>query len=157
MAVAVKQLRILVTNDDGVESPGIQALAAAVSDLGHDILVVAPLDDQSGVGSARAARIGQPIRTKVLDSGFIGIGGTPALAVTLARLGAGRHREASLAVQHGNVHLVAQAQLGIGQRQGAYEIGALAHEDVVGADLEDHVEVARGAAVKTPFTLARET
>jgi 5'-nucleotidase len=86
--VAVKKLRILVTNDDGVESPGIQALAAAVSDLGHDVLVVAPLDDQSGVGSARAAMAGRPVRTKVLDSGFIGIGGTPALAVTLARLGA---------------------------------------------------------------------
>ena len=45
-------MRILVTNDDGVESPGIQALAAALAAAGHDLLVVAPSGERSGSGAA---------------------------------------------------------------------------------------------------------
>jgi 5'/3'-nucleotidase len=45
-------LRILVTNDDGVESPGIQALAAALAADGHELLVVAPSGERSGSGAA---------------------------------------------------------------------------------------------------------
>jgi 5'-nucleotidase len=86
--MAPEQLRVLVTNDDGYESLGIQALAAAMEGLGHSVQVVAPWDDQSGVGSSRAGMIGKPIASKVGENGFIGIDGTPALAVTLARLGA---------------------------------------------------------------------
>jgi 5'-nucleotidase len=86
--MASEQLRVLVTNDDGYESLGIQALAAAMEDLGHAVQVVAPWDDQSGVGSSRAGMIGKAVGSKVGENGFIGIDGTPALAVTLARLGA---------------------------------------------------------------------
>jgi 5'/3'-nucleotidase len=42
---------ILVTNDDGITSPGIQALTEAVKDMG-EIVVVAPDKPQSGVGHA---------------------------------------------------------------------------------------------------------
>jgi 5'-nucleotidase len=45
-------VRILVTNDDGVESPGIQALAAALAAGGHELLVVAPSGERSGSGAA---------------------------------------------------------------------------------------------------------
>ena len=45
-------VRILVTNDDGVDSPGIHALAAALVGDGHDVLVVAPTDDRSGAGAS---------------------------------------------------------------------------------------------------------
>jgi len=41
-----------VTNDDGVESPGIQALAAALAAGGHELLVVAPSGERSGSGAA---------------------------------------------------------------------------------------------------------
>ncbi len=44
-------MRILVTNDDGIESPGIWALAEAVNRVG-DVLIVAPDKQQSGVGTA---------------------------------------------------------------------------------------------------------
>ncbi len=44
-------MRILVTNDDGVLSPGIAALAGALLDEGHDVTVVAPLEDRSGTGA----------------------------------------------------------------------------------------------------------
>lgn len=47
---------ILVTNDDGIGSPGIAALAAALGELG-DVVVVAPKSDQSGM--ARASTVFQ--------------------------------------------------------------------------------------------------
>jgi len=47
---ADRPLRVLVTNDDGVTSPGIVALAVALHDAGHDVRVVAPASDLSGVG-----------------------------------------------------------------------------------------------------------
>jgi 5'-nucleotidase len=43
---------VLVTNDDGIESPGLHSLAAAALGLHADITVVAPADDQSGSGTA---------------------------------------------------------------------------------------------------------
>jgi 5'-nucleotidase len=45
-------VRILVTNDDGVDSVGIQRLALALAEAGHDVLVVAPADDRSGTGAS---------------------------------------------------------------------------------------------------------
>jgi 5'-nucleotidase len=47
----VRIMKILVTNDDGIDSPGIQALADAVSRVGQ-VLIVAPAKEQSGVGTA---------------------------------------------------------------------------------------------------------
>ncbi|MEV0290459.1 5'/3'-nucleotidase SurE [Kribbella sp. NPDC050820] len=89
--MAPENLRVLITNDDGYQAPGIRALAPAIAELGYDVLVVAPLDDQSGVGSARAGMVDRPIRTaSESESGitYHGIDGTPALAVTLATVGA---------------------------------------------------------------------
>lgn len=45
-------IRVLVTNDDGIESPGLHSLAAAALGLRAEITVVAPADDQSGSGTA---------------------------------------------------------------------------------------------------------
>ncbi|MGW6278186.1 5'/3'-nucleotidase SurE [Kribbella sp. NPDC055071] len=89
--MAPEQLRVLITNDDGYQAPGIRALAPAIAELGYDVLVLAPLLDESGVGSARAGMVGRPIRTATEEEGgvtYIGIEGTPALAVTLASVGA---------------------------------------------------------------------
>lgn len=44
--------RILVTNDDGIEAPGLAALARALDDAGHDVLVVAPTTERSGWSAA---------------------------------------------------------------------------------------------------------
>ncbi|MDX2001929.1 MAG: 5'/3'-nucleotidase SurE [Chitinophagales bacterium] len=55
---------ILVTNDDGITSPGLKALVEAVKDLG-DILVVAPDKPQSGMG--HAITIGVPLRLEKVD------------------------------------------------------------------------------------------
>jgi 5'-nucleotidase len=59
-------MRILVTNDDGVGSPGIRALAGALVADGHDVFVVAPTDDRSGSGAAVGKLYGigpQPVTT----------------------------------------------------------------------------------------------
>ena len=45
-------MRVLVTNDDGVESAGIVALTKALHDAGHDVFVVAPASDLSGAGAS---------------------------------------------------------------------------------------------------------
>jgi 5'-nucleotidase len=45
-------MRLVLTNDDGVESPGIHALAATCAELGHDVLVLAPASDLSGASAA---------------------------------------------------------------------------------------------------------
>jgi hypothetical protein len=44
-------MRILVTNDDGVESPGIKTLAAMLAADGHEVTVFAPTSDRSGAGA----------------------------------------------------------------------------------------------------------
>lgn len=46
-------MRVVVTNDDGIESPGIQILAAELARDGrYEVVVVAPESDRSGTGSS---------------------------------------------------------------------------------------------------------
>jgi 5'-nucleotidase len=45
-------MRVLVTNDDGVEAPGLHALTSAIARAGHDVVVVAPSGERSGSGAA---------------------------------------------------------------------------------------------------------
>ncbi|MCX6512250.1 MAG: 5'/3'-nucleotidase SurE [Actinobacteria bacterium] len=49
-------MRILITNDDGVRAPGIEALAIATGKwaqaAGHEVFVVAPLENMSGASAA---------------------------------------------------------------------------------------------------------
>ena len=47
--------RILVTNDDGYRSPGIRALAGALTPLG-DVTIVAPIEEASAIGHALMLR-----------------------------------------------------------------------------------------------------
>ena len=50
---------ILVTNDDGVQSDGIHALADAMKPLG-DVIIVGPLQEASAIGHALTLR--RPLR-----------------------------------------------------------------------------------------------
>jgi len=47
--------RILVTNDDGIESPGLRHLARAAAREGHDVVVAAPVTESSGSSAAMTA------------------------------------------------------------------------------------------------------
>ena len=44
-------MRVLVTNDDGFDAPGLAVLGRAFADAGHDVVVVAPLTEASGAGA----------------------------------------------------------------------------------------------------------
>lgn len=78
-------MRILVSNDDGIHAPGIEALHAALSDLG-EVIVVAPDSEQSAVG--HAITLSDPIKVREVrrDGRLFGyaVGGTPADSVKLA-------------------------------------------------------------------------
>jgi 5'-nucleotidase len=88
-------MRILVTNDDGVDAPGIHALAATLVADGHDVLVVAPSDDRSGAGASIGRMIGSgppPVERHVWDElpelPVYSIDAPPAMAVFATALGA---------------------------------------------------------------------
>jgi 5'/3'-nucleotidase len=76
---------ILITNDDGIESPGIQALAATLAELGQ-VHVVAPCGEESGAGMSVALRDELHLRAVEKDGMAIGdcVDTTPAGAALLA-------------------------------------------------------------------------
>ena len=45
-------MRIVLTNDDGIDAPGLTALAQALKTCGHEVVIVAPQRDYSGFGAA---------------------------------------------------------------------------------------------------------
>jgi 5'-nucleotidase len=73
--------RILVTNDDGVHSEGIKALADALKSLG-DITVVAPIQEASAIGHALTLR--RPLRIDTIGPNVFAVDGTPTDCVNLA-------------------------------------------------------------------------
>lgn len=78
-------MRILLTNDDGIQAVGIRDLYRMLVAAGHDVMVVAPISEQSAVG--HAITIALPLRVKEFsENGFKGLGvsGTPADCVKLA-------------------------------------------------------------------------
>jgi 5'-nucleotidase len=72
---------ILVTNDDGVHSDGIRALAAALHHLGN-VTIVAPMQEASAIGHALTLR--RPLRIETIAPKTFGIDGTPTDCVNLA-------------------------------------------------------------------------
>ena len=77
-------MRVLVSNDDGVDAPGIRVLAEALSTLG-DVTVVAPDRDRSG--ASNSLTLDQPIRVLRMDNGYHRVAGTPTDCVHLAITG----------------------------------------------------------------------
>ncbi|MCY3885287.1 MAG: 5'/3'-nucleotidase SurE [Gammaproteobacteria bacterium] len=82
--------RIVVTNDDGVDSAGIQVLARYLEKAGHDVTIIAPDYDASGTGTSLGTySASRPIRfkeTKVESFGgsVFAVAGPPALCSLLA-------------------------------------------------------------------------
>jgi 5'-nucleotidase len=73
--------QILVTNDDGVRSDGIHALAAALAALG-DVTIVAPHLEASAIGHALTLR--RPLRMERLRERVYEVDGTPTDCVNIA-------------------------------------------------------------------------
>ncbi|WP_155370080.1 5'/3'-nucleotidase SurE [Catellatospora vulcania] len=73
--------RVLVTNDDGIEAPGLHRLALAAAKAGYDVVVAAPARDSSGASAAISA-VAQDGRVVVEERKLPGLDGVPAYAVT---------------------------------------------------------------------------
>ncbi len=77
-------MKILLSNDDGYQAPGLQALADALSSLA-EIVVVAPDQDRSG--ASNSLTLVNPLRARTMENGFIRVDGTPTDCVHLAITG----------------------------------------------------------------------
>lgn len=78
-------MRILLTNDDGIQAHGLRVLFKVFKEAGHEVHCVAPVTEQSAVG--HAVTIAMPLRVKEFkENGFRGHGvyGTPVDCVKLA-------------------------------------------------------------------------
>ncbi len=72
---------ILLTNDDGIHSPGLKALKESLSALGK-IVIVAPDRDNSAI--AHALTMHRPLRLTELDEDVYTLDGTPTDCVSIA-------------------------------------------------------------------------
>jgi 5'-nucleotidase len=76
-------MRILVTNDDGIQSPGITVLAKALAAIG-EVWIVAP--DRERTAVAHAVTLHKPLRLHQLGPRRYAVNGTPVDCVNLALL-----------------------------------------------------------------------
>lgn len=76
-------MRILITNDDGIHSPGLTALAKALSAVG-EVWVVAP--DRERTAVAHALTLHKPLRVHQMGKRVYAVNGTPVDCVNLAIL-----------------------------------------------------------------------
>lgn len=126
--------RVLVTNDDGIESPGIRGLARTLA-AHYDVLVVAPRENMSGSGTGIGTSVDQGIDIERRDFDGIeayAVSGPPGLAVMSAALGAFGDRP-ELVVSGVN------AGLNTGH--------SIIHSGTVGAALTAHTFGSRGVAI----------
>jgi 5'-nucleotidase len=78
-------MRVLVSNDDGVDAPGIRILAAGLREAGHEVVVVAPDRDRSG--ASNSLTLDGPVRVVKIDEGHVRVHGTPTDCVHVAITG----------------------------------------------------------------------
>ena len=71
----------LLTNDDGIDAPGIKALEESLKQLG-EVFVSAPASEMSGVSQSITIR--SPLKTETRDSHHTVVHGTPADCISFA-------------------------------------------------------------------------
>jgi 5'-nucleotidase len=74
-------MRILLTNDDGVNAPGLKVLETIARNFSDDIWVVAPTEEQSGSGHSLTLTV--PVRLRKLGERRFCVTGTPTDAVMM--------------------------------------------------------------------------
>ncbi len=81
-------VKIIVTNDDGIQAPGILALVKAMRELG-EVDVIAPMLNQSATGHKKSLFTDIPVGEVSLADGTraLSVGGSPADCIALAALG----------------------------------------------------------------------
>lgn len=75
-------MRILLTNDDGINARGLKLLESIAREFSDDIWVVAPTEEQSGAG--HSLTLSEPVRLRKHDERHFSVTGTPTDAVMLA-------------------------------------------------------------------------
>ncbi|MDE8652687.1 5'/3'-nucleotidase SurE [Novosphingobium album (ex Liu et al. 2023)] len=75
-------MRILLTNDDGINAPGLYVLEKIAAKLSDDIWIVAPSEEQSGAG--HSLTLTRPVRMREHAPRRFSVTGTPTDAVTMA-------------------------------------------------------------------------
>jgi 5'-nucleotidase len=75
-------MRILITNDDGINAKGLEVLRAIALSLSPDVWTVAPETNQSG--TAHSMTLHQPLRLRQLEQRIYAIAGTPTDCVIMA-------------------------------------------------------------------------
>lgn len=81
MTESIKR-RILVTNDDGYNSPGLKLMEAIARSMSDDVWIVAPEEEQSGKGHALS--LNEPVRYRQIDEQYFAVKGTPTDCVIMA-------------------------------------------------------------------------
>ena len=74
--------RILVTNDDGINAPGLKVMEAIAREISNEVYVVAPEINHSGAGHSLTLR--RPLRTRRISERHFAVDGTPTDCVLLA-------------------------------------------------------------------------
>lgn len=77
-----RALRILVTNDDGIHAPGLDALERIAGAISGDVWIVAPETEQSG--ASHSLTLYDPLRVRALDARRFAVRGTPTDCVLMA-------------------------------------------------------------------------
>jgi len=75
-------MRILLTNDDGVNATGLKVLEAIAAKFSDDVWVVAPTEEQSGAGHSLTLTV--PVRLRKLGERRFCVTGTPTDSVMMA-------------------------------------------------------------------------
>lgn len=74
LSLQANALNILLTNDDGCRAPGINAVHQALVAAGHQVTLVAPEKDNSGIGAASVVSPGQALAVSELAAGKYCVG-----------------------------------------------------------------------------------
>ena len=74
-------MRILVTNDDGIDAPGLQVMLEIAQSLTDDVWVFAPELNQSG--ASHSLTLHEPIRVNQVDERTFAVRGTPTDCVIM--------------------------------------------------------------------------
>jgi 5'-nucleotidase len=74
--------RVLLTNDDGIDAPGLALLASAAQEIAEEVWIAAPAQDKSGVANSLSMR--EPVRVIARDERRYAVYGTPADCVAFA-------------------------------------------------------------------------
>ncbi|UVE17422.1 5'/3'-nucleotidase SurE [Pseudomonas sp. LS44] len=74
LAQPAQALNIMLTNDDGCRAPGISAVYQALVGAGHQVTLVGPEKNSSGIGAAGVVVPGQPLAVTELAPGKFCVG-----------------------------------------------------------------------------------